>query len=43
MTYNSGEIYKIYDRWFQSKYMKVPMSHNLKEAFIMPNTYPAFP
>lgn len=41
--FNSGEIHKIYERWFQSKYMKMPMSQNLKEAFIMPNTYPAFP
>jgi glutamate/aspartate transport system substrate-binding protein len=41
--FTSGDIFKIYDKWFNSKYIRMPMSHNLKEAFIMPNTYPAFP
>lgn len=41
--FNNGQAKQIYDKWFDSKYMKVPMSQNLREAFIMPNTYPAWP
>lgn len=41
--FNNGQAKQIYDKWFNSKYMKVPMSQNLREAFHMPNTHPAWP
>ncbi len=41
--FNNGQARQIYDKWFNSKYMKVPMSQNLREAFAMPNTHPAWP
>ena len=41
--FNNGQAKQIYDKWFNSKYMKVPMSQNLREAFAMPNTHPAWP
>jgi glutamate/aspartate transport system substrate-binding protein len=39
----SGEIRKIYARWFSTRELTVPMNQILKEAFVAPNTYPAWP
>ena len=41
--FQSGEIRKLYARWFATKELTVPMSPYLREAFAVPNTYPAFP
>jgi glutamate/aspartate transport system substrate-binding protein len=41
--FQSGEVRRIYARWFSTKDLTVPMSQYLKEAFVIPNTYPAFP
>jgi glutamate/aspartate transport system substrate-binding protein len=41
--FQSGEIRRIYARWFNSKDLTVPLSPYLKEAFAVPNTYPAWP
>jgi glutamate/aspartate transport system substrate-binding protein len=41
--FQSGEIRKVYARWFATKELTVPMNPYLKEAFIVPNTYPAWP
>ena len=41
--FQSGEIRKIYARWFSTKELTVPMNAYLKEAFVVPNTYPAWP
>ncbi|HLX27745.1 MAG TPA: amino acid ABC transporter substrate-binding protein [Casimicrobiaceae bacterium] len=41
--FQSGEIRRIYARWFSTKELTVPMNQYLKEAFLIPNTYPAWP
>ena len=41
--FQSGEIRRIYARWFATKELNVPMNPYLKEAFVVPNTYPAWP
>jgi glutamate/aspartate transport system substrate-binding protein len=41
--FQSGEIRKVYARWFATKDLTVPMNRYLREAFAVPNTYPAFP
>jgi glutamate/aspartate transport system substrate-binding protein len=41
--FQSGEIKRIYARWFSTKDLTVPMNQYLKEAFVIPNTYPAWP
>jgi glutamate/aspartate transport system substrate-binding protein len=41
--FQSGEIRKLYARWFATRELTVPMSQYLKEAFAVPNTYPAWP
>jgi glutamate/aspartate transport system substrate-binding protein len=39
----SGEIRRLYDKWFATRELTVPLSPLLKETFAMPNTYPAWP
>jgi glutamate/aspartate transport system substrate-binding protein len=39
----SGEIRRLYDKWFTTRELTVPLSPLLKEAFAMPNNYPAWP
>jgi len=39
----SGEIRRLYDKWFATRELTVPLNPLLKEAFTMPNTYPAWP
>jgi glutamate/aspartate transport system substrate-binding protein len=39
----SGEIRRLYDKWFATRELRVPLNPLLKEAFAMPNTYPAWP
>jgi glutamate/aspartate transport system substrate-binding protein len=41
--FQSGEARRIYARWFTTHDLTVPMSQYLKEAFLVPNTYPAWP
>ena len=41
--FQSGEIRRVYARWFATKDLTVPMNQYLKEAFVVPNTYPAWP
>ena len=41
--FQSGEARRIYARWFATHDLTVPMSQYLKEAFLVPNTYPAWP
>ncbi len=41
--FQSGEIRRIYARWFNTKDLTVPLNQYLKEAFAAPNTYPAWP
>ena len=41
--FQSGEVRRIYARWFSTKELTVPMNQYLKEAFVVPNTYPAWP
>jgi glutamate/aspartate transport system substrate-binding protein len=41
--FQSGEIRRIYARWFNTKDLTVPLNPYLKEAFAAPNTYPAWP
>jgi glutamate/aspartate transport system substrate-binding protein len=41
--FQSGEVRRIYARWFTTKELTVPMNQYLKEAFFIPNTYPAWP
>ena len=41
--FQSGEVRRIYARWFATKELTVPMNQYLKEAFTIPNTYPAWP
>ena len=39
----SGEAKKLYAKWFATRELTVPMNQYLKEAFVVPNTYPAWP
>ena len=39
----SGEIRRLYDKWFATRELMVPLNPLLKEAFAMPNTHPAWP
>jgi glutamate/aspartate transport system substrate-binding protein len=41
--FQSGEIRRVYTRWFATKDLTVPMNQYVKEAFAVPNTYPAWP
>ncbi len=41
--FNNGRAQRTYDKWFNSKYLRMPMSQNLRESFAYPNTHPAFP
>jgi glutamate/aspartate transport system substrate-binding protein len=41
--FQSGEIRRIYAKWFSTKELTVPMNQYLREAFAVPNTYPAWP
>jgi glutamate/aspartate transport system substrate-binding protein len=41
--FQSGEVRRIYARWFATRELTVPMNQYLKEAFVIPNTYPAWP
>lgn len=41
--YASGEIEGIYNRWFMNADRRVPKSMHLREDFMLPNAYPAFP
>jgi len=39
----SGEARRLYAKWFATRDLTVPMNQYLKEAFVVPNTYPAWP
>ena len=41
--FSSGEVRRIYAKWFNTKDLVVPLNPYLKEAFAAPNTYPAWP
>lgn len=41
--FQSGEIKRIYAKWFNTKDLVVPLNQYLREAFAAPNTYPAWP
>jgi glutamate/aspartate transport system substrate-binding protein len=41
--FQSGEIRRIYAKWFATKDLTVPLNSLLKENFSAPNTYPAWP
>ena len=41
--FQSGEIRRIYARWFNTRDLTVPLNLYMKEAFAAPNTYPAWP
>jgi hypothetical protein len=41
--FQTGEVRRIYARWFSTSQLTVPMNQYLKEAFVIPNTYPAWP
>lgn len=41
--FQNGEVRRAYTRWFATKDLTVPMNQYVKEAFIVPNTYPAWP
>ena len=41
--FQSGEIRRIYAKWFNTRDLTVPLNPYLKEAFAAPNTYPAWP
>jgi glutamate/aspartate transport system substrate-binding protein len=41
--FQSGEIRRLYTKWFSTKELTVPLNQYLKEAFAAPNTYPAWP
>lgn len=43
LLFASGEIRELYAKWFTSRELTVPMDPLLKEAFAVPNTYPAWP
>jgi glutamate/aspartate transport system substrate-binding protein len=39
----SGDIRRLYDKWFTTRELTVPLNPLLKEAFAVPNNYPAWP
>jgi glutamate/aspartate transport system substrate-binding protein len=41
--FQSGQIRRIYARWFNTGDLTVPLNPYLKEAFAAPNTHPAWP
>ncbi len=41
--FQSGEIKRLYAKWFNTKDLVVPLNQYLREAFSTPNTYPAWP
>jgi glutamate/aspartate transport system substrate-binding protein len=41
--FQTGEIRRLYAKWFNTKDLVVPLNPYLKEAFLAPNTYPAWP
>jgi glutamate/aspartate transport system substrate-binding protein len=41
--FQSGEIRRIYAKWFNTRDLTVPLNQYLKEAFAAPNTHPAWP
>jgi glutamate/aspartate transport system substrate-binding protein len=41
--FQSGEARKLYAKWFATRDLTVPMNQYLKEAFQVPNTFPAWP
>jgi len=41
--FQSGEIRRLYAKWFNTTELTVPLNQHLKEAFQTPNTYPAWP
>jgi glutamate/aspartate transport system substrate-binding protein len=41
--FQSGEIRKLYNKWFTTRDLTVPLNQYLKEAFLVPNAYPAWP
>jgi glutamate/aspartate transport system substrate-binding protein len=41
--FQSGEIRRLYNKWFSTRELTVPLNQYLKEAFLVPNTYPAWP
>jgi glutamate/aspartate transport system substrate-binding protein len=41
--FQSGEVRRLYAKWFNTRELTVPMNTYLKEAFMVPNTYPAWP
>jgi ABC-type amino acid transport substrate-binding protein len=41
--FQSGEVRRIYARWFNTKDLTVPLNQYLREAFATPTTYPAWP
>ena len=41
--FQNGEVRRAYARWFATKDLTVPMNQYVKEAFDVPNTYPAWP
>jgi glutamate/aspartate transport system substrate-binding protein len=41
--FQSGEIRRIYAKWFTTRELTIPMSLHTREAFAMPNTHPAWP
>jgi glutamate/aspartate transport system substrate-binding protein len=41
--FQSGEARRLYAKWFATRDLTVPMNQYLKEAFQVPNTFPAWP
>jgi glutamate/aspartate transport system substrate-binding protein len=41
--FTSGEIRRLYAKWFNTRELTVPLNMYAKEAFAAPNTYPAWP
>jgi glutamate/aspartate transport system substrate-binding protein len=41
--FQSGDIRRVYAKWFATKDLTVPINQYLREAFQVPNTYPAWP
>ena len=41
--FQSGEIRRLYAKWFNTNELTVPLNQYLREAFQTPNTYPAWP
>ena len=41
--FQTGEIKRIYAKWFNTRDLVVPLNQYLREAFASPNTYPAYP